>query len=206
MGKVARQATRFALLGLLATLLGMMAKLEAEARRTARMEAAQAVHARDYQLQGGGQVQVAEPSNAVVVITLDDGTILHVRECPKFDPKTAYESAGRLMAALETRTRQQSGNSQPSYNARPRNDSATHKPDESLDCRNFSSTTTDRATLERDYWVAYRESKQQSLADNTADSLRKGLFGLPAGLVVWIFYRLVLLAIRRQSKPDLRSA
>src|SRR5256885_9938331 len=54
--------------------IGFFAKLYADARLTARTEAAQAVHARD------DQVQRVEPSHAIVVVTLNDGTILHVRD------------------------------------------------------------------------------------------------------------------------------
>ena len=183
MRKLAREAGVFGLLGLLMASIGFFAKLYADARLTARTVAAQAVHARD------DQVQRVEPSHAIVVVTLNDGTILHVRQCQKYDPQTAYESADRLIAALETRSLRQKQAAQPNDNAQPRNKLALPKPDETFDCRNFSSTSYDQASLERDYWTAYRESKHQALAGNVLGSLAKGLLGFPAGLGVWIFYR-----------------
>jgi len=183
MQKLAREAGIFGLLGLLMATVGLCAKLYADARRTARTEAAKAVHARDYQVQG------VEPSPATVLVTLDDGTILHVRQCQKYDSKAAYASADRLLAALEARALRQKGASQPTYDVQPRTEPALVKPDETLDCRNFSFAPIDRVSLERDYWTAYRESKQQALARNALASLAKGLLGFPAGVGVWIFYR-----------------
>jgi hypothetical protein len=183
MRKLAAEAGFFGFLGLLLATLGLYAKVEADARRAARTEAAQAVHARDYQLPG------AEPSNAIVAMTLDDGTILYVRRCQKYDPKTTYEYADRLLAALEARELRRKGAAQPSFNARPRNDAPLPTADETLDCRNFSFAPIDRASLERDYWAAYRDSKHQTLARTAVGSLAKGLLGFPAGLGVWIFYR-----------------
>lgn len=187
-------ASIFALGGLLVATVGMVVKLEAEARAIARAEAAEAVHAQENR--GGGM----EATSAIAVVTLEDGTLLHVRQCAKFDPKTAYESVDRMMAALERRARH-AGAAQSNEAAGARNEAASSsrepagaaaaKADESLDCRNFSSTPADRALLERDYWAAYRESKEEALARNARGSLALGLFGLPAGLGVWILYRRV---------------
>jgi hypothetical protein len=192
MRKLAGEAAIFALLGLVVATMGVLLKLYTDARVAARTKAAEAVHAKDYQLQG------AESSNSIVVVTLDNGTILEVRRCPNFDPKTAYESAGRMMAALETRARHNG----PSHSdARTQNDllsspsqRTASQPAESVeytDCRNFSGTKADRGALERDYWTAYRDSTQQALAGNVSSSFAVALFGLPAGLGVWIVYRRV---------------
>ena len=192
MRKLAGEAAIFALLGLGVATMGMLVKLYMDVRITARTKAAEAVHAKDYQIQG------AEPSNSVAVVTLDNGTILQVRRCPNFDSKSAYESAGRMMAALETMARQ---NRASSGEAPARNDLVSSKASktmskpeetvESSDCRNFSSTRADRGALERDYWTAYRESKHQALAGTAFGSLALALFGVPGGLGVWIVYRRV---------------
>lgn len=185
MRKLAGEAVIFALLGLLVADAGIIVKAYADARTTAKTAAAQAVHAKDYELQGPA------PSNSIALVTLENGTILQVRQCRTFDPKAAYESAGRMMAAFERMDRAKEA--APNKDAQSSNDSALKRDEapESADCRNFSATRVDRASLERDYWTAYRESRHRALAGNVLGSLPMGLAGLPLGLGLWSLYRLI---------------
>ena len=78
------------------------------------------------------------------------------------------------------------------------------------DCRFFSNAdepkgwrlasvplgNADQIAVEKGYWLAYKEARHQELGTNTLMSLFIGLWGFPAGLALWIFYRLVRFAVK----------
>jgi hypothetical protein len=79
------------------------------------------------------------------------------------------------------------------------------------DCRTFSDASkeefgapshlalslgsTDQAAIEKDYWDAYKAKREVGWGI-ILWSLFLGLWGFPAGLGLWIFYRLVRFAVK----------
>jgi len=75
-------------------------------------------------------------------------------------------------------------------------------------CRKFSSSdkelepyiaaveigNADQVAIEKDYWTAYHNSR--SVGAEVLEALFFGLLGFPAGLALWIFYRLVYFAVK----------
>jgi hypothetical protein len=55
---------------------------------------------------------------------------------------------------------------------------------------------TDQVAIEKDYWTAYKNSRHHDFAGEMLGSLLLGLLGFPAGLALWIFYRLVVFAVK----------
>ncbi len=71
-------------------------------------------------------------------------------------------------------------------------------------CRNFSNPfrdvlplgNPDQVAIEKDYWTAYKNSRHQQFGSEILGSLFIGLWGFPAGIALWIFYRLVRFALK----------
>ena len=180
MRKLAREAVIFALLGWLGATIAIFVKLDIDDRAAAKDKAVQAVHAG---IDWNVYTTNSQPMHTVQV-PLRNGTVLQVRQCPidltaglvpkvKFDPNAPYQPE---------------------------------------DCRNFSDDkffadlggvlvsiplgNAEQVAIERDYWTAYHNSRHQELAGEMLGSLFLGLWGFPAGLGLWIFYRLVRFAVK----------
>jgi hypothetical protein len=182
MRKLAREATIFALLGFLTGTISLFWITENKSRFSARVAAARAVHAlpqeefvipTDVQNLPPGLV----PIDATVEVPLTNGMILQVRQCePLPTPPPGY---------------------------------TLDSPESRSDCRYFSGPSggrfrltrlvlgsADQIAIEKEYWAAYSKAKRQSLAENGMASLILGLWGFPAGIGIWAFYRLVRFAIK----------
>jgi len=173
--KLAREATIFALLGMLVAITALFIFAELRDRTNAKNEAAKAVHAdMDW-----FAVHSSKPAPTVSV-PLSNGTVLHVRRCG------AGDIFDRIVAAINPG-----------------------------DCRTFSEDREDgqarevggelisvplgdanQVAIEKDYWTAYRNSRHQRMAGEVLRALLFGSLGFPAGIALWIFYRLVRFAIQ----------
>lgn len=172
--KLAREATIFALLGMVVATVGIFVKLDMDDRAEAKLAARRAVHALLSDPHFEVQISVSYSSKAVpilpvpqdlhVSVPLTNGTVLFIHACGV----------------------------------------------DSKDCRNFSETNkeqfrrahlnvplgdADQIAIERDYRAAYK-AKREGVGTVFLGSLLFGLWGFPAGFVLWIFYRLVRFAVK----------
>lgn len=157
--KLAREATIFALLGMVLAGIGVYVVMDDEDRDNARQKAAIAVNATtDPNLfvvattDSHGNPQ----SSPYVEVRLSNGTRLHVRRCD---------------------------------------------PGQTSDCREFLNSAcvlcdAEKYGIERDYWTAYNEARHHDLGETMLVTLYVSLLGFPAGLVLWLFYRLVRFAVK----------
>ena len=164
--KLAREATIFALLGMALGAIGAYVFMDYEDRTNAIYQATIAVH--------GGMdwtvhTQHSQPTHTVQV-PLTNGAVLYVRRCEPEGPWAKYEVS---------------------------------KPD----CRKFITDPiairdavplghADQVIIEKDYWAAYKRARHYDLGGQLLGSLYIGLLGFPAGLALWIFYRLVRFAVK----------
>jgi hypothetical protein len=193
MRKLAREAIIFALLGLLAATIGIFVKLDMDDRASAKSKALEAVHAStarhaqvqvtlDFNkvqpIQGVPAGVTAEPIAPTVLVPLRNGTVLLVRRCTDwidYDPKQAAKPLPSDLAPYQS---------------------------DAKGCRDFADSkllvvpmgNADQVAIEKDYWTAYHNSR--SLTGSALASLFLGLWGFPAGLGLWVFYRLVCFAIK----------
>jgi hypothetical protein len=50
--------------------------------------------------------------------------------------------------------------------------------------------------IEKDYWQAYAKAKRQHRTENMVAAAMLSLWGFPAGIIVWLFYRLIRFAVK----------
>ena len=206
MQKLAREATIFALLGLIIGIIGVFVAMDSDDKAAAKEKAAQAVHASTPQWQirlDFSKAPVQSVTN-IVLVPLRSGMVLLVRRCPGPIP---IPPVARLGEAVESRK-------QNIFDELAKNDELA-KDDKN--CRNFSFSGSnshayylgdslsltvplgdaDQVAIEKDYWIAYRNSRRQHFAGEMLGSLfLGGLYGFPAGLGLWMFYRLVRFAVK----------
>jgi hypothetical protein len=202
MRKLAREAVIFTLFGLLIGIIGVFVAMDIDDRAAAKEKAAQAVHGSTVT-----QMQVTvdfnkAPAQSVtdtVLVPLRNGTVLLVRRCAGPIPVPPGATVGEPEPASLDELR-----------------AAVEAPSPP-NCRNFSFSGSDphayylgdslslavplgdadQVAIEKDYWAAYKNSRHQHLAGEMLGSLfLGGLYGSPAGLGLWIFYRLVRFAIK----------
>lgn len=204
--KLAREAVIVALLGqLLATVVGFV-RLDMDDRATAKDKAAQAVHAEMpktmvpmFAPDGTvGEIPAERVNDAVkagarlalVDVPLTNGTVLHVRPCETFDPDA-------FMAQ-----RQKNVFDELAAQSTPPVTDCTHfsGPYEKLAAQHggwlsgVALGSADQVAIEKNYWTAYKNSRD--VGNSAVGSLFMGLWGFPAGLGLWIFYRLVRFAVK----------
>jgi hypothetical protein len=177
--KLAREAVIFALLGMLAAIIGAVTILDSSARSAARFYAASRVHGFfPVQLDMSKSQPIPPPPAGfnVSVMSVPIGSrMLNVRVCLDSD-----------------KTR----------------DAFTEAAEEMNDCRyvydpfkELGGVLTDlgpkhKAEIASEYWAAYRQSIHDARIVNVLPCLLVGLYGFPAGLGLWLFYRLVRFAIK----------
>jgi hypothetical protein len=205
MRKLAREAVIFALLGMLVAIIGAFVITDSRARSLARSEAAKAVHG--IQLPPSATLVPAQQNDLPTVqVPLTNGVLLHVRSCPPQYVEPAPSNSAQTKSKL--------GKYQFSDIDKPDKPSRAGRDwvDEILDCENFSDPfakyggrghltaiplgNPDQVAIEKDYWAAYRHAKKQVFTENVLMSLLFGLYGFPAGVALWIFYRLVRFAVK----------
>lgn len=157
--------------------IGVFVYMNNEDRTNAKRQAAIAVHGRIDFSDALVLVPPVKPAPTVRV-PLTNGTVLQVRRCASPVKDDRMLDAFDQIAAGYT-----------------------------ADCRTFSSDPLDiRATvplgnpdqiaIEKDYWTAYKNSRHQRPVEEMLGPLLFGLCGFPAGLVLWIFYRLARFAVK----------
>ena len=183
--KLAREATIFALLGMALGAIGAYVFMDYEDRTNAIYQATIAVHGgMDWNV----HAQHSQPTHTVQV-PLTNGAVLYVRRCEPDGPWTKYATGKDDTIKLP-----------PGYeDAKP----VVSTPE----CRKFITDpiairdsvplgNADQVAIEKDYWAAYKKARHYDLDGQLLGSLYVGLLGFPAGLVLWIFYRLVRFAVK----------
>ena len=173
--KLAREATIFALLGMLVAVTAVFVFADLRDGANAKNEAAKAVHADiDW-------FTVNSPKPAPTVsVPLSNGTVLQVRRCGAgniFDRIAAAINPGDCRAFSEDREDGQAKEVGGELISIPLGDK-------------------NQVAIEKDYWTAYKNSRHQRVAGEVLQSLLFGSLGFPAGIALWIFYRLVRFAIQ----------
>jgi hypothetical protein len=168
--RLAREATIFALLGMVVVTIGLFVKLDMEDRATSRSKAVIAVYA-------GIDFSFEQPAASTIKVPLTNGTILQVRWCP-----IAWDEFGN-----------------PVKDPRYRNCRLfdfMRKRELVIVPESIQVGSTDQIAIEKDYWTAYKDARHQHITGEMLGSLFFGLWGFPAGLGLWAFYRLVRFAVR----------
>ena len=204
--RLTREATIFALLGLIIGIMGVFVAMDRDDKVAAKEKAAQAVHAStpEWQITLNFSKAPVQSATNTVLVPLRNGMVLLARRCPGQIP---IPPSGTLGEPVESRK-------QDIFDELTKNDGLA-KDDKN--CRNFSFSGSnsqayylgdslsltvplgdaDQVAIERDYWIAYRSSRHQHFAGEMLRSLFPGsLYGFPAGLALWIFYRLVRFAVK----------
>lgn len=168
--KLAREATIFSLLAMVLAGIGVFVYIDNEDRYWANATALATVHADDWNV----YAQHSQPPTVEVPLT--NGTVLHVRMCGKGD---VFD---QLAAGIH-----------------PEDCKELSYPFEQLGGRLTSIPLghPQQIAIEKDYWTAYKSMRHHMLGTEVSISLFYGLCGLLAGLVLWIFYRLVRFAVKR---------
>jgi len=173
--KLAREATIFALLGMLVAITAVFVFADLRDRANAKNEAAKAVHADiDW-----FAVHISKPAPTVRV-PLSNGTVLQVRRCGAgdiFDRIAAAMNPGDCRAFSEDREDGQAREVGGELISVPLGDA-------------------NQVAIEKDYWTAYKNARHQRIAGEVVRSLLFGSLGFPAAIALWIFYRLVRFAIQ----------
>lgn len=230
--KLAREATIFALLGMVLAGIGVFVVMDNADTTNAKRQAEIAVHA-GFDLSAG----IEPPAKPVptVQVPLSNGSMLRVCACqPRIEPNTHSEGEHlandkdflaatqsdqvNYLSKIDSDFAKASSKDQLAYLAY-----ITHKTgkdpqhtyeiifdeiaDQKKDCRRFSTDplairisvpkgNADQVAIEKDYCTAYQEARHHALGGTLLGTLYISLLGFPAGLGLWIFYRLVRFAVK----------
>jgi hypothetical protein len=182
MRKLAREAIIFALLGMLVGAIGIFVTLDADDRREAGERAREAVHA---SMMSHGEYSSPMP---IVQVPLSNGTVLQVRQCepPALpsgfipDPTDKRNIIDEIIEDDKNCTRF------PPYKFTELGGVLVSVP----------LGSPDQIAIEKSYWTAYKNSRHHEFGAEILGSLFIGLWGFPAGLALWIFYRIVRFAVK----------
>ncbi len=182
MRKLAREAVIFCLLGSILAAIAALVIVERQAIGAAKSEAAaRAVHGI---LVPTGITPDDSAGAHYAAVPLTNGIRLYVRAC--IDPQQPPSKPPNLLDTLY---------------------------EQDHDCRYFydgsarevaqfggwpaaiSLGDSDQVSIEKDYWTAYKSVKRWPVPENLMISALFGLYGFPAGFVLWCLYRLVRFAI-----------
>lgn len=173
--RTAREAVIFMLLGLVVGVLAAFALLQRGSAGNVKKDAAKAVYAYEATPLPPGYA----PNGPANRVPLTNGVLLYVTDCDQAHP----ENAGVPVQRGST------NGVDCFYFGEGRWAEYMESPgDESLG-------SPVQVAIEKEYWVAYARSKHQHLLENGKWSLILGLWGFPAGLGIWLFYRLVRFAV-----------
>ena len=233
--KLAREATIFALLGMVVAAMGVFVVMDNGDRTNAKRQAAMAVHAGALDF-----IPENERLPSTVQVPLSNGIMLEVRACqPNIEPRTHINQVAndkdflaatkgdqvKYLSRIDSDFAKASSEDQLAYLAYMTHETGKDrdKPqatrqrdifdeiaDQKRDCRHFFTDplairvsvptgNTDQLAIEKDYWSAYKGARHQGEHQFSAEaffSLLLGLWGFPAGLALWIFYRLVRFAVK----------
>lgn len=179
MRKLAREAVIFMLLGPIVAAPAVFAFFQHRSVGDVKTEAARSVHAIDAVQEPAG----FRPINSVLV-PLTNGVKLYVTDCNQahqlvwFDqnapPPGAHGGDCVYFSDPYQKELQQSGGRLASISLGDEN----------------------QVAIEKDYWLAYSKAKSQHRIENAMAAVVLSLWGFPAGIIVWLFYRLVRFAVK----------
>lgn len=194
--KLAREATIFALLGMVVAGIGMFVVIDNADRTNAREKAAEAVHA--------DVKWFPQPKpTPTVEVPLTNGTVLHVRQCLVPPPASLGGDCLNFSGPFAQYELQIQAVPAPPTGELQSPNPATQDP-AGLAKAPFRSRligsvplgSADQVGIEKEYWTAYKNSRHQRPVEEMLGPLLFGLCGFAAGLVLWIFYRLVRFAVK----------
>jgi hypothetical protein len=204
MRKLAREAVIFMLLGPFVTALIVFVYLNSQNEREIKAETVSHVYAIDAALEPDGFT----PDNSVLV-PLTNGVKLYVQDCSQVHP-WVVSSTPEQSAVKPTALPRGLVPTPPGAKDVPIPPGATN----GTDCVYFTDSFRDEAAkygghmasvplgnenqvaIEKEYWSAYAKSKHQHHVQNAIASLLLSLWGFPAGILLWAFYRLVRFAVK----------
>ena len=205
--KTAREAVIFMLLGPVVAVLVFFVFLQKRSIASIKAEATQSVFAIDAAQEPVGFT----PVNSVLV-SLTNGMQLYVTDCAQAHPWVVSSvpldsKPTDLPAGLKPLPPVDSGSMR--FERIP--PGATN----GSDCVYFSLDDRDekfrqlggrmvsvrlgdenQIAIEKDYWLAYAKAKSQHRTENAIAAAFLSLWGFPAGIIVWLFYRLVRFAVK----------
>jgi hypothetical protein len=179
--KLAREAVIFMLLGFVMGVAVAFVLFQRSSLTSVKEDAAKAVYAFEAPPLPAGY----EPNTQVVQVPLTNGILLFVTDCNRLHPWIIEDPKNPATPAPVGTT-----------NGR---DCVYFKNEADPPGWNLISVPLgeqSQIVIEKQYWAAYAKAKRQRLWENGAGSLVVGLWGFPAGLGVWLFYRLVRFAVK----------
>jgi hypothetical protein len=209
--KLAREAVIFMLLGLVVTAAAVFGFLQHRSVEDVKAEAARGVYAIDSVLEKPRPPDGFMPVNSVLV-PLTNGVQLYVTDCAQAHPWVVSSvpldsKSTDLPAGLKPLPPVDSGSKRFERilpGATNGSDCFYFPLDEKdekfrqLGGRMVSVSLGDenQVAIEKDYWLAYAKAKSQHRVENMMAAAVLSLWGFPAGIIVWLFYRLVRFAVK----------
>jgi hypothetical protein len=214
--KLAREATIFMLLGPVVVAPAVFAFLQRSSLQTdVKVDAARGVHAFDVATLPHG----FRLDNSVLV-PLSNGVQLYVTDCSQAHPIDL--SAGFVPKATPSAPAAKKPSGAVDYDALAKHLGESQPAPIPIppgltngsDCTYFSDQFNDlvhhfgghlvsvplgdknQVAIEEEYWQAYAKAKSQHRNENMTAAAMLSLWGFPAGIIVWIFYRLVRFAVK----------
>ncbi len=184
--KTARQAVIFMLLGLVVGVLVAFLLLERRSTGDVKKDAAKAVYAYEASPLPPG----FKPDEPAVQVPLTNGVLLFVTDCNRAHPWviSSQPAAGTPTKTVPVPPGSTNGSDCVYFN--------NQYKDPNWSLVSVPLGDENQVAIEKEYWQAYAKSKRQHLLENGMWSLLMGLWGFPAGLVIWLFYRLVRFAVK----------
>ena len=208
--QIAREAVIFMLLGPVAAAPAVFGLLQHRSVEDVKAEAARGVYAIDAALENPRPPAGFTPVNTVTV-PLTSGTQLYVTDCAQVhlwvvSSVPANNKPTDLPAGLTPIPPVDSGSK--------RFERIPPGSTNGSDCVYFTNEYSEleqkfgghlasvplgnenQIAIEKDYWLAYAKAKSRLRAENTMAAAVLSLWGFPAGIIVWLFYRLVRFAVK----------
>jgi hypothetical protein len=179
--KLVREAVIFMLFGLVVGVLVAFVLFERSSAGDVRKAAARAVYAHE-----APPLPAYRPDPPwAVQVPLTNGILLFVTDCNKLHPSTIVDPKSPTMPGPAGTT----NGSDCVYFKTESSDLRWHLVSVPLGDEN-------QIAIEKEYWAAYAKARRQHLLKSGMWSLIVGLWGFPAGLGIWVFYRLVRFAVK----------
>jgi hypothetical protein len=182
--KLAREAVIFMLIGLVVGALVAFVLSERRSKGDIKRDAAKGVYAYESPSLPPGY----EPDPPAVQVPLTNGVLLLVTDCNRAHPWIISQPDGASKKTLAVPAGATNGSD------------CVYFTDKFHDLGGYLISVPlgdeNQIAIEKGYWTAYAMSRHQHLLENALWSLILGLWGFLAGLVIWLFYRLVRFAVK----------
>jgi hypothetical protein len=185
--KIAREAVIFMLLGPVVVAIVAFAVSMKGSTANAKSAAAKAVYAYEALPPPPGFI----PDDPVIQVPLTNGTLLFVTDCNRKHPwiVTTESPTGTVTKTSRCPPGASNGVDCFYFSEGPWVEHGGQPDPERLG-------SPAQVAIEEQYWLAYRKAKNQNRAAAAIEAAFLSLWGFPAGIVVWIFYRLVRFAVK----------